>query len=79
MAPRKGRFAQELGARVRAIREARSLTQEGLGERAGLHATQIGHIERGERNIRLNTLLKVAAALSVEVGELANGLPHPEF
>ena len=78
MARTRGRFAEEFGARARRLREARLLTQERLGEHAGLHTTQVGHIERGERDVRLSTILKLAHALGVEIGDLVNGLPAPD-
>jgi len=78
MSRTRGAFAVEFGARARGIREARLLTQERLGEHAGLHATQVGHIERGERDVRLSTILKLARALEVDVAELVSGLPVPD-
>lgn len=67
----------ELGLRVRALRKERKLAQDDLAERAGLHRTQIGHVEQGTRDLRLSTLMKVAHALGVDAGELVAGLPGP--
>jgi transcriptional regulator with XRE-family HTH domain len=53
----------EFGKRVRAAREARGWTQEDLAYEAGLDRTYIGGIERGERNLALLSLNKVALAL----------------
>lgn len=65
------------GHRVRTLRKRQGLSQEDLAEKSGLHRTYIGGIERGERNPALLNLLKLAAALEVEVGELLNGLAYP--
>lgn len=53
----------KLGTHVRAKREALGLSQEGLADRAGIHRTYIGSMERGERNVSLIILLAVAKAL----------------
>ena len=62
------------GNRVRATREAMGLSQEGLAERAGLHWTYIGQVERGQRNLSLHNILKIASGLDVDAGELVRGL-----
>ena len=59
-----------LGLAVRARREALALSQEALAERAGLHRTYIGGIERGERNLSFNNLVAVAGALGVGASQL---------
>lgn len=58
------------GRRLREIRLARGLTQEALAEKASLHPTYIGGIERGERNLGLSNLLKLSVALSVPPSSL---------
>jgi transcriptional regulator with XRE-family HTH domain len=68
----------ELGARVRAHREAQGLSQEALAQRCGVHWTFIGQLERGRRNVSLHNLLKVAAGLGVDPGELVAGLKPPK-
>src|SRR5919106_1437858 len=54
-----------LGRRIRALRLRQELTQEALGERAGLNYKYLGAIERGERNLSLKQLLKIAQALGL--------------
>lgn len=61
---------KEFGQRLRQLRERRKLTQEGLADKAGMHFTYIGQIERGVRNPSLVNLHKLAKALRVSAGEL---------
>ncbi len=64
----------EFGRRVREARRQLGLSQEELGERAGLHRTYIGHVERGEVNPSFKNVLLVAQALQVDPGDLIAGL-----
>jgi transcriptional regulator with XRE-family HTH domain len=59
-----------LGRRIKALRLRQELTQEALGETAGLNYKYLGAIERGERNPPLKQLVKIAQALGVETHEL---------
>jgi len=65
---------QAIGKNVRRLREALGISQEELADRAGLHRTYIGGIERGERNLGLINLVKLAHALGVKPSELLRGL-----
>jgi transcriptional regulator with XRE-family HTH domain len=65
----------EFGRRVRQLREQQGLSQEALAARCGVHWTFLGQVERGQRSIRLDNILRIAAGLAVEPGELLNGLP----
>jgi len=58
------------GARVRALRLARGLSQERLAELAGLHRTYVSSLERGQRNVGLDNILDLAAALDVPAANL---------
>jgi len=51
------------GKRLRQLRRSSGWTQEELAERAGLHPTYIGGIERGERNLGLDNIIRLARAL----------------
>lgn len=62
------------GRRVRALRLAASLTQEGLAEAAGLHPTFISNLERGYRSPTLGTMVRLARGLAVDLGQLVGGL-----
>ncbi len=55
---------------VRALRLARGISQEKLAERSGLHRTYVGSIERGERNISIENIDRLAAALDVAAVDL---------
>jgi transcriptional regulator with XRE-family HTH domain len=58
------------GKHLRKLRDDRKMTQEDLADKANLHPTYIGQIERGLRNPSLVNLYKLAKALNVKAGEL---------
>ena len=65
----------ECFARVLKIRrEAAELSQEEFADICGLHRTYIGSVERGERNLTLNSLHTLAKALNVKMAEILRGL-----
>jgi len=61
---------QRFGARVRQLRMARNLSQEELALESGLDRSYLGKIERGESNVALINIHRIAEALEVEAGEL---------
>jgi transcriptional regulator with XRE-family HTH domain len=63
------------GRALRALREDRGYSQEELAERAGLHRNYVGGVERGERNVALENIVKLAGALSVRTRDLFDSLP----
>jgi transcriptional regulator with XRE-family HTH domain len=58
------------GKKVQQIRKSRNFSQEELAERCGLHRTYIGGVERGERNIALINIIKIAEALEISPRDL---------
>ena len=64
------RYLERVGFRVRERRQAAGLTQAQLADRCGLHRTFIGSVERGERNVALLSLRRIAQALRVSPVEL---------
>ena len=56
-------FLQQVGSRIRELRNARGLTQAQLAQSCGLHRTFIGSVERGERNVAILNLHLIAKAL----------------
>ena len=58
---------KRIGLNITIIRERQGLTQERLAALAGLHRAYIGQIERGEKNIGLKNLQKIAKALSIDI------------
>lgn len=63
-------ICKKFGNRVRELRTAQRLSQEVLAQKAGLHRTYIGGIERGERNISLENIQKIAQALNCTICQI---------
>lgn len=66
----KSTILEVFGQNVRRLRVERGLSQEQLAEKAGLHRTYIGMIERAEKNITLCNMEKVALSLGVSIRDL---------
>lgn len=58
------------GANMLSLRKAKGLSQEALAFECGLHRTYIGSIERGERNISIDNIERIATALGVQLPRL---------
>jgi transcriptional regulator with XRE-family HTH domain len=58
------------GKRIRALRLARQLSQEKLAELADLHRNYVGGVERGERNVSLLNIMKLAGGLNIKASKL---------
>lgn len=59
-----------LGARLRSLRKARRWSQERLAEATDMHATYVGSVERGERNVSFDCLAALATGLDITLSEL---------
>lgn len=60
----------KLGGAVRAARLARGLSQEALADAAGIDRSHMGKIERGERNVTIMNIARVAAALNAKPSDI---------
>jgi transcriptional regulator with XRE-family HTH domain len=65
---------RQFGKNLAAARKRASLSQEELGFRAGVHRTEVSLIERGKREPRLETLLKLSRGLDVMPATLIDGM-----
>lgn len=63
-----------LGVTMRHLRKRLGYSQEALAEKAGLHRTYVGAVERGERNVSLENILRIARALKVTPSQLLEGI-----
>lgn len=72
--PKRNGILAALGLNVRRRREAKTLTQEQLAEKAGLDPTYISGIERGLRNPGIKNVAKLARALGLTTSELCQGV-----
>ncbi len=64
----------QLGQNIKRLREKKSWTQEELAEKADLHISYIGQIERGLRYPSLKVLFKIADALEVRIVDIFMGI-----
>lgn len=69
-APHETRLVAVFAGNVRRLRKERGLSQEELAEAAGVHRTYVGMIERGEKNVTIYNIERLAQALNVSPGSL---------
>jgi transcriptional regulator with XRE-family HTH domain len=67
-------FFREIGHRLRVRREGMGWTQAELARRCDLHKAYIGFVERGERNVSLINLRRIARVLRLRLSDLLKGL-----
>ena len=66
----EGDLQRRLGRNLRADRLAKGLSQEAFADLLGVHRTYIGGLERGERNVTLRTVERLAGRLGVDASGL---------
>lgn len=69
---------EEFGRRVKARRTALGLSQEAFAEKSGIARAYVGQVETGMRNVSLNNIVRLAAALEVDPAKLMRGLHNFE-
>jgi len=69
----EGELQRTFGKNLRSIREQRGLSQEGLADLLGMHRTYIGGLERGERNLTMRSVERIADRLKVPPLDLLRG------
>jgi transcriptional regulator with XRE-family HTH domain len=67
---RKRNARQIFGQNLRRKRETLGISQEDLAEKAGLHRTYIGSVERGERNVSIDNMERLAVAVGSTIEQL---------
>lgn len=67
---KKYKICVKLGKRIKKIRKEKGVSQEELADKAKIHRTYMGKIERGESNPPIYTTYKIAKALSVHIYDL---------
>lgn len=71
-------IAKIVGQRIRKYRTAKGLSQEKLAELSGCHPTYVGQIERGEKNVTIESVEKIAVALGVSLATIFENLGGKE-
>lgn len=72
----EGDLQRTVGNNLRAYRQARGLSQEAFADELGVHRTYMGGVERGERNLTLKSLERIAGKIGVDPLELLEPGPR---
>ncbi len=67
---KKTSIQTQFGKKIRELRTAQGYSQESFAHACDLHRTYIGCIERGEKNITINSIAKIAKVLKISISEL---------
>lgn len=67
---------QKLGEQIRMLRKERGWSQEGFAQHLKLHRTYVGAIERGEKNVTIKNLEKIALKLEVKISDLFEAIGY---
>ncbi len=67
-------LSRELGLRIRNYRKQKKISQEQLAEMCSLHPTYIGQVERGEKNVTIESLYKITSSLEISLSDLLQNI-----
>jgi transcriptional regulator with XRE-family HTH domain len=70
------KYLKSLGRNIREIRKNFNISQEELAARSEIDRSYVGGIERGERNVSILTLIKIALTLNCKLKDLTKEIPH---
>ncbi|MBZ4220713.1 transcriptional regulator [Bacillus wiedmannii] len=70
---------RKLGNRIRFLRKEQNLSQERLGELSNIHTNHIGAIERGEKNVTIESLIKLTNGLNITLEDLFRRIEHSDY
>ena len=65
----------QVGKNIRVHRKRLDLTQEALAERCDMHPVELGRAERGKRDLRVSTVVRIAQGLEIAPAKLLDGIP----
>jgi transcriptional regulator with XRE-family HTH domain len=67
-------YRRIVGQNIRSFRKRAHLSQEKLGEKADLSYKYVGEVERGSVNVSLDSLMRIAKALKIKIGDILHGV-----
>jgi XRE family transcriptional regulator, regulator of sulfur utilization len=68
------KYRKSLGENIRTHRRNMKWSQEKLAEKADLHPVYLGKVERGEENVSVDALMRIAVALKIQLSDLVRGV-----